>query len=98
MRGMHSSANWRGYVATWEVSNSTLLLRKVDVEIRDPKSSDNEFKTIERNVIADLFPDASHVVASWYSGALVIPRGKQVAYVHMGYGSTYERYTLLKVK
>ena len=74
------------------------LLKKIDVEIRDPKSSDDDYKTVTRNVIADLFPDATHLVASWYSGALVIPRGQRVAYVHMGYGSMYERYTLLTVK
>ena len=39
----------------------------------------------------------SEVLADWYTGVLVIPRGRQVSYVHMGYGSTYERYVLLEV-
>ncbi|WP_049782358.1 hypothetical protein [Pseudoxanthomonas suwonensis] len=29
--------------------------------------------------------------ASWYSGTLVVPDGRLVHYVHMGFGSIYER-------
>jgi len=31
------------------------------------------------------------VFADWYSGKLRVPDGKEIAYVHMGYGSVYER-------
>jgi hypothetical protein len=44
-----------------------------------------------------LFEGKSEVPASWYSGTLVIPRGEVVNYVHMGYASTHERYTVLQV-
>jgi hypothetical protein len=92
-----SSENLRGYVATWEILNEKLFLRKIDVAFRNPGAPPNEDSRIIRNVIHQVFPDSKDIVAAWYSGALVIPRGKLVKYVHMGYGSTYERYTIVTV-
>jgi hypothetical protein len=37
------------------------------------------------------------VRADWFSGELRIPGGKMIQYVHMGYGSVYEREIILKV-
>jgi hypothetical protein len=31
------------------------------------------------------------VFAHWYSGTIRLPQGRQLQYVHMGYGSTYEQ-------
>lgn len=45
------------------------------------------------------FPD--RVFAHWYSGAvgaIRIPQGKQIKYVHMGYASTFERDLLLDIE
>lgn len=42
------------------------------------------------------FPDK--VFAQWYSGQIRIPQGGLLEYVHMGYGSTYERDLLLEVR
>ena len=89
--------NWRGYVATWELRDGKLFLRKIDVAFRNPKASLNEDARIIKNVIHRIFPEAKDLVAAWYSGALVIPMGKLISYVHMGYGSTYERYTIVTV-
>ena len=89
--------NWRGYVATWEILDGKLFLRKIDVAFRNPKARPNEDARIIKNVIHKIFPDSRHPAATWYSGALVIPRGKLVRYVHVGYGSTYERYTIVTV-
>ena len=89
--------NWRGYVATWEILDGKLLLRRIDVAFRNPKAPPNEDARIIKNVIHKIFPDSSHPAATWYSGALVIPRGKLVKYVHIGYGATYERYTIVTV-
>jgi hypothetical protein len=89
--------NWRGYVATWEILEGKLFLRKIDVAFRNNKAPPNEDARIIKNVIHKIFPDSLDLVAAWYSGALVIPRGKLVKYVHMGYGSTYESYTIVTV-
>jgi len=89
--------NWRGYVATWEILDGKLVLRKIDVAFRNPKAPPNEDARIIKNVIHKIFPDSRYPAATWYSGALVIPRGKLVRYVHLGYGATYERYTIVTV-
>ena len=37
------------------------------------------------------FPDyPERVFAHWYSGTIRVPQGRQIEYVHMGFGSTYE--------
>lgn len=35
------------------------------------------------------------VFAHWYSGTIRVPKGKQLKYVHAGYGSIYEQDVLL---
>jgi hypothetical protein len=89
-----SSGNWRGYVATWEVRESSLILKKIEIE--ESAGIDDERKT--RDVLPTVFPGKSEVIATWYSGVLVIPKGDRTHYVHLSYGSTYERYTILVVK
>lgn len=49
--------------------------------------------------VATIFPGfPEKVFAQWYSGTLRIPQGELLKYVHMGYGSTYERDLLLDVQ
>lgn len=36
--------------------------------------------------------------AHWYSGTIRLPQGKQLKYVHQGYGSTFERDLFLHVE
>jgi hypothetical protein len=46
-----------------------------------------------------LFPDQPQpVLAKWYSGILIMPRGKLVQYVHMGYESRFERYLIMDIQ
>ena len=89
---MISSANWRGYVATWEISDERLILR--DVTIR---TSSGENKTAKKSILRDIFPSENVVVATWYTGALIIPDGKMTQYVHMGYGSMYSHYQVARI-
>jgi hypothetical protein len=93
-----STENLRGYVATWEILDGRLFLRKIDVAFGDPKAAPNEDLRIIKNVIHQVFPDSRDLVAAWYSGALVIPRGRLISHVHLGYGSTYESYTVVTVR
>jgi hypothetical protein len=88
-----SSANWRGYVAFWEVVQNRLVLRDVIVRIAGRKHDQT------RSILASLFPEVEvPIVADWYTGALVIPDGRLTQYVHMGYGSSYERYQVIRVR
>lgn len=90
-----SSANWRGYIARWEVKDDQLLL--IDVTVRIDGVARGELVT--KSLFEDMFPWASDgVVANWYSGALIVPQGKMTNYVHMGYGSSYESYQVLRIE
>jgi hypothetical protein len=103
---VQSSGSWRGYVATWEIAGGKLWLRKVDVAYSKgtepgatvPRREDNDrFETVDHDYLRMLFPEGSPV-ARWYTGTLIVPKGKLVHYVHMGYGSTFERYTVVWVR
>lgn len=83
------TANWRGYVGTWAFRDDVLHL--TDIRAWLP----------ERRVagMAELFPDhPGGLPADWCSDLLRVPVGEQVEYVHMGYGSTYERDLMLAVR
>lgn len=83
------TSNWRGYIATWAIENGVLYL--ADIE----RATINN-KTVK---LSDLFPDRqSPIKATWYTGILRIPQGQRLIYVHMGYGSVYERDLILTVK
>lgn len=83
------TALWRGYVGSWEVVDDRLYLIRLN-------------GTLEGGADATLatffpaFPD--RVFAHWYSGTIRIPQGKQLEYVHMGYGSTFERDLFLDIE
>jgi len=90
-----SSANWRGYVASWRLESGYLVLDDVEIRIED-ETKDQGTKRV--SYLNELFPEQSHIPAKWYSGALVIAYGELVNYVHMGYGSTYEKYQIISVR
>lgn len=91
-----STANWRGYVATFAIRDESLWLEKVEVSRYVMKGTDFERRSEDR--LSTLFPGKKAILVDWYTGVLVIPRGKRLRYVHMGYGSTYERYVLLEIR
>lgn len=87
-----STANWRGYLASWEIKDSKLLLTDITITYLNKKTDD-----YERRSIAGDFVDAVPAPATWYSGALIIPDGQLVNYVHMGYASTYSHYLIFQI-
>jgi hypothetical protein len=83
------TALWRGYVGTWEIRDDRLYLIGIAGEYQDgsPVTLDS------------LFPGyPERVFAHWFSRTLRCPRGGQLEYVHMGYGSVYEEDLLLHVE
>ena len=76
------TALWRGYVGTWEIVEGRLYL--IDLH-----GSLNDGSHVSVETIFPGFPD--RVFAHWYSGEIRVPMGKCMEYVHMGYGSRYER-------
>ena len=87
--GFVSTALWRGYVGRWEIVDDRLYLVGINAAaFRD------EPVPLER-----LFPGyGDRVFAHWYSGTLRVPQGRRLAYVHMGYASTYERDLMLQIE
>lgn len=87
------SSNWRGYIAKWEVIAGKLTLIEASILLKGHSIDEPKRKTI----ISDLFPKNHSLVAEWYSGALIVPDGEMTNYVHMGYGSEYSNYQILRV-
>ena len=82
------TALWRGYVGSWEIVDDRLYLIGLNGTLEDGTEAS----------LASVFPDCpDRVFAHWYSGTIRLPQGKQLEYVHMGYGSTYERDVFLDV-
>lgn len=86
-----SSANWRRYIATWKVEGARLVLQDVTIRVAV------EGAEATRSIRTDLFPGRATVVADWYSGALIVPDGEMINYVHIGYGSDYDHYRILRI-
>ena len=91
-----STANWRGYVGTWTVSDGKFLLEKLEM-LQIPEGAAEGTRAVPVDVLPQLFDGQTRVEADWFSGTLVVPRGEVLDYVHMGYGSTHERYTILHI-
>jgi uncharacterized protein (TIGR02996 family) len=89
-----STANYRGYVATWEVKGDELFLIDIDANLQVK----NDEGHCRRVGMADLFPTGGEpLAATWFSGVLRLPDGERVRYVHAGYASSYEHDLLLAV-
>ena len=89
------TANWRGYVGTWELEGERLYLVGLQGEVAMGESR----AETQPYGLADLFPGSDgRVEASWFSGTLRVPVGPQLHYVHMGYGSVYERELLITLE
>lgn len=85
---VRSTGNWRGYVAHFEVIGTEMVLTDVRVD---------EWSDKERSVLKDLFPGANPLVATWFTGYLIVPDGEGDPPVPMGYGSELTRYIVIRV-
>lgn len=81
--GCGSTACWRGYKAIWELKNDSLFLRQITSCHKD---CGLEIKDADLNKMFG----TDNVFAFWFTGKLLIPQGKRVQYIHMGYASIYE--------
>lgn len=93
-RGVQSSALWRGYVAHFEINKGMLFVKDVRVQQWEKKNDNPTWIS----VIDEVFPAKVDRNLSWFTGFLILPRGKMTEYVHMGYASSYEAYRLILVR
>lgn len=94
--GCMSTALWRGYVASFVVTNGVLQLKDTEIQVHVEKE-DNSYPYDWKSVLKDVCPDGKPLVIDWFSGILVLPYGDLKNYIHMGYASTYENYILVEV-
>ena len=77
--GLPVTSCWRGYIATWEITDKSLYL--IDITVRTPDGDAG---------LDYIFPyTTGKIKAIWYSGELRIPQGDCLQYVHGGYESIY---------
>lgn len=93
-----STALWRGYIATFEVKDGELRVKDIEIYYTDTSTADPFGSTSLKSVMDEVFPNQEIVKVDWFTGLLVIPRGRMLQYVHMGYGSTFSKYTILEIK
>jgi hypothetical protein len=80
---------WRGYIGRWEIFDGHLYLVGLQGTLKGGSEA----------TLARFFPDATApVCATWYTGTLRVPEGRLLRYVHMGFGSTFERDLLVDVR
>jgi len=89
-----SSALWRGYIATFEIIENQLYVKEIEIQVWNEKSDETEWKS----VINDIFPKPEDRKIDWFNGLLTLPYGEIINYVHMGYASTYENYTIIEIQ
>ena len=92
-----STGLWRGYIATFEVTEGQVFLKDIHIQVWDSTAPKDSYTMKLVSVIKDVFPDQTKIKVDWLSGLLVIPHGKMINYVHMGYGSTFQHYILLEI-
>ncbi len=109
--GCFYTACWRNYVATWEIINGELYLKKirnacyptsmsgVSVSYKSGIKKDslgNEYADLKK-----IFPQRfknGKVKADWVNGKLISPKGELLFYVHDGFDSIYEKEIEFSIK
>ena len=86
------TANWRGYVGTWQIFEHQGIERLYLVALSAHKTYD------EILGLSDVFPGYDKVFAHWFTGELRCPQGARLEYRHMGYASIYEYDLLMEFK
>jgi len=95
-----STALWRGYIATFEIQNQTLILKDLEVQVYQHQEGQEEWmpNVTLKSVLNTVFPEGNTLKIDWCTEVLILPSGKLKDYVHHGYASTFEQYVLLEMK
>lgn len=94
-KGCGSTDCWRGYVAVWEIVNDSLFLNAITPCYKDCRSDPNNAKL--KKLFGSNYMNG-RVYAHWVDETLLSPQGRLLKYVHMGYGSIYEKELHLTIK
>ncbi|WP_445454389.1 hypothetical protein [Flavobacterium sp. 25HG05S-40] len=92
-----SSANWRGYIAYFKFKDGKLVVENIYKECFQERKEESDAYSLV-SIYKDVFGTIQNFPCDFYNGLLICPYGKQLHYVHMGYGSVYEYYRLFEIK
>jgi hypothetical protein len=73
--------NWRGYIGTWEIEDKQLYLKSL---------GRYSSKLPEESLFSKIFKQEPPIKATWYTGALRIPQGQFLRWVHTRFYSIHE--------
>ena len=86
-----NTACWRGYIAEWTIIENEIYLTNIFSCNYDSIKSDLK-------VVFGSECKNGTVQATWVTGNILIPKGKLINYVHLGYDSFYETELVLTLK
>jgi hypothetical protein len=103
-RGCNSSSCWRGYIATWTIRNDSLFLTHIEScgiyasagVVTGPECNQADTSKVLKHLNYEF--GGVDTFFHWFSGQLRSPQGRLIEYVHMGYGSTYEKDVVINVE
>jgi len=95
---MQNSSCWRGYIATFEIKDKRLTIESITTREYDVDKITGELKSIETDITGEIFSPKDDRFCQWYTATLILPEGKMINYVHMGYASEFEHYTVIWIK
>lgn len=92
-----SSGLWRGYIAYFKIQNNKLIVENIyKLDYYKDIQGNNRERLI--SIYDIVFKEIKDFECNFYSGVLICPRGELIDYVHMGYSSVYENYSLFEIK
>ena len=102
-KDIFNSGCWRRYIGTWAIRDGQLFLDNLRF-CAGSQSFPLGTQVIQNGAtntytspVALLLPGKSlPFKADWFSGVIRLPQGRQLQYVHMGFGSIYERDHFIK--
>jgi len=89
-----STANYRGYIGTWEIRDGRLYLVHLAWETWGSGGQDGEMtvaETTQRKLFRAAQVEGFPILAHWFNGRLRIALGRRLIYSHHGWSSWFER-------
>lgn len=99
-KAIFNSGCWRRYIGTWAIRDEMLFLDALQFPGCPPVSVvENGRTNTYLSPLPLLLPGKDlPFKADWFNGVLRLPEGRELQYVHMGFGSIYERDHFIKLE
>jgi hypothetical protein len=89
---------WRGYIATFEFQDNSLVLKDIEILIKDADySARTDFATSLKSIINKVVPEGEFLSIDWFSGILVLGYG-DIDLRNSDSEPAYSNYIVLSVK